>query len=171
MIFRNNLAVMRFLPALLLLANAAFGQVSESVRLLGSVEKPMTLTAESLQKRKHETRTDFQVVSSSGEVRKTIASLRGVLLRDVLNEAKITLTAPKDKGRYVIVATATDGYTATFAHNELFNNPTGDHVLLVFEENGKPIEKDGAIVLICAADKITGARHVKWLKTIEVRRL
>ena len=64
-----------------------------------------------------------------------------------------------------------DGYTAIFSYHEIFNNPTGDKILVLFEENGMPIDKDGAFVLISATDKITGARHVKWLKTIEVKKI
>jgi DMSO/TMAO reductase YedYZ molybdopterin-dependent catalytic subunit len=161
-----------FFFGLLFLSNYfAPAQPSESVRLTGAIEKPMTLTVESLRNRKPETRTNVKIVSASGEVRKSFRTVRGVLLREVLLEAGLTISVPKERGRYVIVATATDGYTATFSYHELFTNPTGDDVLLLYEEDGKPIEQDGAIVLLCAHDKITGARHVKWLQTIEVRRL
>ncbi len=42
---------------------------------------------------------------------------------------------------------------------------------MIFEENGQPIDKDGAFVVFCATDKVTGARHVKWVSGIEVSKM
>lgn len=100
-----------------------------------------------------------------------ITSFRAVLLRDLLDRAGVDLVNPKEKGRYYIVTRATDGYTAVFAYNELVNNPTGQQVFVLFDENGKPITDDGAFVLLTANDTVTGARHVKWLNTIDVRKV
>ncbi len=156
--------------ALLFLPGFVFAQ-SETVEIKGLVEKPLTLTVEALKQLPVQEGRDFKIVSSSGEVRSTLGSYRGVRLTDVLKQAAIQLSNPKEKGRYFVVATATDGYTAIFSHNDLFNNPTGDGVLVLFEENGQPIGKNGAFVLISLTDTISGARHVKWLKTIEVRKV
>ncbi len=102
-------------------------------------------------------------VSSSRQVCRKIQSFRGVLLHDLLVKARITMPNQKEKGKYYIVAQATDGYTGVFAHNELFNNQTGNQVVVLFEEDGKPIVDDGAFVLLTADDTVSGARHVKWL--------
>ena len=77
---------------------------------------------------------------------------------------------PKDRGKYYILVSSSDDYQVLFAWNELYSSNTGEQVLLLYEENGKPIEEDGAFVVICTRDEITGPRHVKWVESIEVRR-
>lgn len=144
---------------------------SESIAISGNVENSLNLTTKDLQQMNVVNGTDFKVVSTSGEVRKEFKTYKGILLSELLDKAKIVLQSPKEKGKIYFVATATDGYTAIFSYHEIFNNPAGDKVLVLFEENEKLIDKDGAFVLISATDKITGARHVKCLQSIEVRRL
>lgn len=65
----------------------------------------------------------------------------------------------------------TDGYASVFAHNELFNNPTGKQVFVLYAENDQPIVADGAFVLLTTDDTVTGARHVKWLNRIEIKKV
>lgn len=162
---------MKFLfLAFLFLSPGVFAQ-SKTLEIKGLVEKPITLTSEQLQQMPVQEGRDFKIVSSSGDVRRKIDTYRGVRLSDVLKQAVIQLPNQKDKGKYYVVAQATDGYTAIFSHNDLFNNPTGDGVLILFEENGQPIVESGAFVLVSTIDKITGARHVKWLQTIDVRKV
>ncbi len=146
-------------------------QTSTQIELMGLVERPLIITLDSLKSLPLQTGGPINIVSTSGQVRKTFQSYRGVLLRDLLDKAHIQMPNQKDKGKYYVVTRATDGYTAVFAHNELFNNPTGKQVLILFEENGKPIAEDGAFVLLTGDDTITGARHVKWLNRIEVRKV
>ncbi|MCY7351257.1 MAG: molybdopterin-dependent oxidoreductase [Cytophagaceae bacterium] len=155
---------------LLLISPGVFAQ-SKTLEVKGLVEKTMTLTSEQLGQMPVQEGRDFKVVSTSGEVRRTLDTYRGVRLSDVLKQAVIQMPSQKDKGKYYVVAKATDGYTAIFSHNDLFNNPTGEGVLVLFEENGRPIVESGSFVLISTSDKITGARHVKWLQSIEVRKV
>jgi hypothetical protein len=45
-------------------------------------------------------------------------------------------------------------------------------VYVTFEENGEPITKDGGLMsIITLNDKVTGVRHVKWPKEIEIIKL
>lgn len=97
-------------------------------------------------------------------------SSRGVLLKDILNKAGIKQLNHTDRNFY-IVARASDGYKATFSWAEIFNNPTGDHTYVTFEENNKPITRKRTMVLNCNTDIKTGPRHVNWLKSIEVKRV
>ena len=63
-------------------------------------------------------------------------------------------------------------FTSTaFSYHEVLNNPLGNDVLLLIEENGQPIAQDGDVVLISLSDYVTGNRHVKWLSSIELRKL
>ena len=146
-------------------------QQSSSIRLSGLVDHPLTLTIDSLRTMPAQIGGPVDIVSSSGQVRKTIRSFRGALLRDLLDKARIQLPNQKEKGKYYVVARGTDGYTAIFSHNELFNNPTGKQVFVLYAENDQPITTDGAFVLLTTDDLVTGARHVKWLNRIEVRKV
>lgn len=165
----KNLLLTFLLFAYFVIAKAQ--STSQTLSISGLVENPLTLKISNLQQMKITEGSDFKVMSTSGETRKTFKTYKGILLKDLLDKAKINLQNPKEKGKLYFVATATDGYTAIFSYHEIFNNSTGDQVLVLFEENGMPIDKDGAFVLISATDKITGARYVKWLKTIEVKRI
>ncbi len=144
---------------------------STQIKLTGLVSRPLTVTIDSLRQLPQKAGGPINIVGSTGQVRRVIKSFKGVLLRDLLDRAGVALSNPKEKGKYYVVARATDGYTAVFAYNELINNPTGQQTFVLFEENGKPITDDGAFVLITSDDTVTGARHVKWLNQIEVRKV
>jgi len=139
---------------------------NHEIDVKGEVEFPLQLSVDSLKKMKVVTLNDFKVVCQSGEVKKDDKICKGVLLKDILEKAKIKQNGHKDRNFY-IVARASDDYKATFSWAEIFNNPTGENTFVLFEENGKPI-KNGEMILICKNDIKTGPRHVYWLKSIEV---
>lgn len=143
---------------------------SDRITVTGAVEHPLTLTVDSLERMTVATIKDFNVVCQSGDTVKENYSCKGVLLRDILEKAKIKQSGHKDRNFY-IVARATDNYKATFSWGEIFNNPTGDNVYVLIEENGQPIVEKGDMILICGNDIKTGPRHVYWLKGIEVYRV
>lgn len=140
--------------------------VNHKIEVKGDVEFPLQLTVDSLKKMKAVSIDDFKVVCQSGEVKKVDKVCKGVLLKDILEKAKIRQNGHKDRNFY-IVARASDDYKATFSWAEIFNNPTGENTLILFEENGKPV-KNGEMIAICKNDIKTGPRHVYWLKSIEV---
>ena len=143
--------------------------VNHQIEVKGDIEFPLQLSVDSLRKMKVVTLNDFKVVCQSGETKKVDASCKGVLLKDILEKAKIKQNGHKDRNFY-IVARASDDYKATFSWAEIFNNPTGQNTYVLFEENGKPI-KNGEMILICKNDIKTGPRHVYWLKSIEVNKV
>ncbi|HRK52634.1 MAG TPA: molybdopterin-dependent oxidoreductase [Cyclobacteriaceae bacterium] len=144
--------------------------ISKEVEVKGDVEFPFTFTVDALKKMNVVTIEDFVVVCQSGSEVKENKSSKGVLLKDILEKAKIIQTNHKDRNFY-IVARATDNYMATFSWAEIFNNPTGENVYIIFEENGIPIKNQGDMILICKNDIKTGPRHVTWLKSIEIKRV
>lgn len=143
--------------------------VNHEIEVKGDVEFPLRLSVDSLKKMKVVTIDNFKVVCQSGEVKKDDKVCKGVLLKDILEKAKIKQDGHKDRNFY-IVARASDDYKATFSWAEIFNNPTGENTYVLFEENGKPV-KSGEMILICKNDIKTGPRHVYWLKSIEVNRV
>ncbi len=140
--------------------------VNHEIEVKGDVEFPLQLSVDSLKKMKVITIDNLKITGKNGEVKREIKVCKGVLLKDILEKAKIKQNDHKDRNFY-IVARASDDYKATFSWAELFNNPTGENTFVLFEENGKPV-KNGEMILICKNDIRTGPRHVYWLKSIEV---
>lgn len=144
--------------------------ISKVIQVTGAVERTLALTVDSLRAMDVDTIADFKVVCQSGDTVKENFTSTGVLLKDILDKAEIVQTNHKDRNFY-IVARATDGYKATFSWAEIYNNPTGENVYVLFEGNGQPIGAKGDFILICRNDIKTGPRHVYWLKSIEVNRV
>ena len=144
--------------------------VSKEIKVTGDVLTPLTLTVDSLKKMKVVELKDFKIVCQKGLTKDSVESTKGVLLTDILEKAKIAQQEHKDRNFY-IVARASDDYKATFSWAELFNNPTGEKVFVLFEQNGKPLKEKGEMILVSMTDAKTGPRHVKWLKSIEVTRV
>ena len=141
-----------------------------NISVTGDIQFPLNLTVDSLKKMNVVVLDSLNTVCQSGALRSQSKNSRGVLLRDIINKAGIKQLDHADRNFY-IVARASDGYKATFSWAELFNNPTGEHTYIIFEENNQPIIKNGAMVLSCNNDIKTGPRHVNWLKSIEVKRV
>lgn len=144
--------------------------VSKEIKVTGDVLTPLTLTVDSLKKMKVVELKDFKIVCQKGLTKDSVESTKGVLLTDILEKAKIAKQEHKDRNFY-IVARASDDYKATFSWAELFNNPTGEKVFVLFEQNGKLLKEKGEMILVSMTDAKTGPRHVKWLKSIEVTRV
>ena len=140
--------------------------VNHQIEIKGEVEFPLQLTVDSLRKMKVVDINNLKIVCQSGAVKKDDKTSKGVLLKDILEKARIKQNGHKDRNFY-IVARASDDYKATFSWAEIFNNPTGENTYVLFEENGQPV-KNGEMILICGNDIKTGPRHVYWLKSIEV---
>jgi hypothetical protein len=71
-----------------------------------------------------------------------------------------------------VVARATDNDLALFTWAELFISPVGDGVLVAWTVNGAPlVEGEGAFALVSARDTDSGPRHVRWLESVEFRRI
>lgn len=73
---------------------------------------------------------------------------------------------------FYLIARASDGYSVVISWNELFNSQSGNSFLLVLEADNKPQgEVPERILLIATKDLMTGRRHVKGLKSIEIKRI
>jgi DMSO/TMAO reductase YedYZ molybdopterin-dependent catalytic subunit len=168
-----------FLLALVLGAGSALAQkagpmppyFSDTVFVRGSIGKPMVLTVGNLHGLKLHHPGKHNVTCESGEVKKKIDGFEGVLLKDIVEAAGVTMASKKEQGKYIVVVTATDGYTATFAYDEIMYGPAGDAAYLLVSEGGKPIDRDGPFVVLCTSDKASGPRHVKWVRDIEIRKI
>ena len=137
-------------------------QTDAALRVLGDVEAPLALTVDDLRKLPSRRFDDRR----GGEMR----SYTGVLLRDVLNRAKPLERQPRGFRRSIVVATARDGYKAIFSWAELYLSPIGDGAYVVYERDGAPLQAgEGPLALVSLVDTSPGARHVRWLESVELR--
>lgn len=144
--------------------------MSHALKITGEVKNKGELTVGDLKKMPAQTLTDIPIISKHGTT--IIKSLKGVLLKDILDKAEIVSKNPGETKRMYVVASATDGYKAIFSWNELFNSPLSAGILVGYEKNQiKLDDSEGEFLLVSAKDFMTGARHVRWLSTVEVRKI
>ncbi len=144
--------------------------VTRQVTVTGDVVHPLVLTVDSLRKMEVTTLRELKIVCQTGMARDSAQTTLGVRLKDILEKATIDQQGHQDRNFY-IVARASDNYKATFSWAELFNNPAGEQVYVLFEQDGKPLKEKGEMILVSLSDTRTGPRHVKWLKSIEAQRI
>jgi hypothetical protein len=128
------------------------------LQIYGSVERPLSIDAETFSQLPQTTLKDVALVCRSGEVKAPPKALTGVLLRDLLEHAGLKAPGHGGRNRLVVLASGTDGYGAAFSYHELFNSRTGEGVLIV--------EEAGGFGLYSRHDYVTGPRHVRDLETL-----
>lgn len=144
-------------------------QPSQSLTVSGNVATKLVLDVAALSKREPSQVLAVPLADKEGN---PASMVRGIRLRDLLEEAKLVTQDHHTLKKTVVIARAVDGYKVVFSWSELFNSLTGESVLVLFERDGNPLAKDeGPIALISAKDLRTGPRHVRWLKEVEVRQV
>lgn len=157
-------------------SNAAFAHATtppnipaRSVAIAGGVEHMLHLDVDNLRRRPPQQIVELQLPGKDGGAS---SSVRGVRLRELLDEAKIVTRDHNTVKKLAVIASASDGYKVVFSWSELFNSPAGDSVLVLFERDGKPLPAtEGPLALIAGKDLRNGPRHVKFLQAIEVRQI
>lgn len=147
--------------------------VTETLKVSGHVEQPLSLSVAQLASEftLHQD-GNVALICQSGENKGQLESLKGVLLTDILQKAKIISREHNELKKIIIIATASDDYKAVFSWNELFNSPIGEGVLVFFEKDGAALNDfEGRIAMVSSKDTRTGPRHVRWLKQIDVVRI
>lgn len=143
-----------------------------SVTISGAVDQALTVRVADLRAYPPAQIIELKLAGSGGTDPGKTSVVRGVRLRDLIDQAKIVKRDHNTVKKLAIIATATDSYKAVFSWNELFNAELGDSVLVIFERDGKPLAaEEGPLALISGKDVRTGPRHVKWLQAVEVRQI
>ena len=139
----------------------------------GNVERELVWSIDELKRLPAQRVEDVRVVREQGATTGPPAVARrytGCLLRDILDRAKLVEKNRFDLRKSVVVVTASDGYRAVFSWAELYLSPIGDGVLIVYERDGAALsDSEGPLALVSLKDTRPGPRHVKWLRTVEVR--
>ncbi len=100
-------------------------------------------------------------------------AFKGVLLYDLIAAAKPQFDAntKNDALRWIVQATGSDGYAATFALGELDPNFGNKGVLVAFEQDGKPLPPEDGLLRLVVPTDLKGGRFISALVTVIVRRL
>lgn len=144
---------------------------SDSLRVFGEVEKPITFFLEDLMKCVSIQLDDLVIVNHNGEVKDTLTGLFGVPLKYVLKDIQYLSEKPKNLNELYFVFTATDGYKVVFSWNEIYNSDVGNNLFFITAMEEKKLHAlDQRIMFVSTTDLITGRRFIKGLASIEIRR-
>lgn len=140
---------------------------TNELKIEGLVEKKLVLNMDKLQEI-NALRTGSKTITLT----KNETTYEGVLLKEIIDQAKIDIKSRKDLNKVYIMAIASDNYKVLFSWNELFNSKIGDNVLIFLKKNGKLLdENEGKLALISIEDTNENPRHIKWLEKIIVNKI
>ncbi|WP_294250185.1 molybdopterin-binding protein [uncultured Chryseobacterium sp.] len=143
-----------------------------SVKVTGTIEKPVIVSLEDLKKYETHQITSIDILNHKLEFKKNLKNLKGVLLKDLLEQVKFNAASPKDLSMFYLVCIAEDGYKVVYSWNEIFNSTAEKQAMLITGTGGTSIadNKEG-ITLITPGDKATGRRYVKNLSEIIINKV
>jgi len=115
---------------------------------------------------------DLVLYNQKGEVKDSIKSLKGILLKTLLAKTELVYEKPKELNEFCFVLTSSDSYKVVLSWNEIYNTTIGDQFFIITEMEGKPIrEMEERILFLSAGDLKTGRRYVRGLDHIDVKRV
>jgi len=146
--------------------SAQFNHIpTDSFTIEGKVKRHLTFSLADLDTFKTKSLPDVVITDHMGKEKNTLTQLKGILLKDILNNVEIDAENPKVLSAYYFVFVASDNYKVVFSWNELFNTETGNNVYIITEENGKKMkDTDERIAIVAVTDIRTGRRHMSNIK-------
>jgi DMSO/TMAO reductase YedYZ molybdopterin-dependent catalytic subunit len=145
---------------------------SRTLAVSGMVKNPLVLDVAALRAMPATEFGETPMYCGREEPKYVVESYRGVLLRDILDAAVVDDDLRHSRNYMYVVANATDDYKVVFSLHEIRNTPIGDEILVFYEKNGEPLgTAEGLIALVSVADRNRCNRHIRWLNSIEVRRV
>lgn len=148
--------------------------VTDRIGVTGAVAHPLTLDVAALRAlpKSSEVILERKGADKGGDSAGKRETYKGVLMCDLLQQAAVTSVDHNDVKKMVIIAAASDGYKVVFSWSEACNSPLGNGIIVYYEKDGAPLpDSEGHIALISAQDTRIGPRHVKWLQTLDVRKI
>jgi DMSO/TMAO reductase YedYZ molybdopterin-dependent catalytic subunit len=142
----------------------------QTLEVVGQVQNPLRLSVADLQTMPGYDWVTLTSNTCEGNPQKARKKgYRGVLLREIVLKAGLQSDDPKGWKRAYVVARSSDGYVALFSWNELINTDVGDAVLVVYRQHSPEQDACGEhLSLVSGSDRHSGARQVKWLRSIEL---
>lgn len=136
----------------------------------GRVKEPVTLSMDKLRQMDMVKTDHLKMICGEGDVKGDIGCCTGVLLTDIINLAEVIAPEHNDTKKMYVVATSDDGYKTLFAWQELYNSDNGEGIIVVLERDGVPVYDNYASAdLVSARDILTGPRHVRDIRSIDIR--
>ena len=136
----------------------------------GRVKNPVTLSMNDLRQMDIVETGPLKLICGEGDVKGDLGRCTGVLLTDIINLSEVIAPEHNDTKKMYVVAISGDGYKTLFAWQEIYNSDNGEGIIVVLEKNGVPVYEDYASAdLISAKDILSGPRHVKDIRSIDIR--
>jgi len=143
--------------------------MSHELTVSGLVKKPLCLTVADLLRMSSVEIQMLTIICGSGTEKGSIKGYRGVLLRDILEQASVIITEHHAPNRLYLKLTSNDGYKVLLGWQELNNTVAGEKALVVFKRDGQPLdESEGEFVFVSENDYRPGPRRMRYLSRIEV---
>lgn len=143
---------------------------SETLKIEGKIKAEKTFSLSQLDSFPKVAIKDQTLYNQKGEEKSSVKNMKGVLLKNVLENIKFVYDKPKELNEFYFVFVATDGYKVVFSWNEIYNTETGNNFYIVTEMEGKKLKDlEQRILFISTADLKSGRRYIKALEKIQVK--
>lgn len=137
--------------------------------LRGEIKNPQTITMAALTEFKAKDLNDVTNYNEKGEARATYRTVKGVLLKEVLQKVQLNTTNSKQLYAFYVECTATDGYKTVFTWNELMNTLNGENIFIVTSRDGKDIANlDDRIAILQLTEPGKGHLNIKGVQQITI---
>jgi hypothetical protein len=157
------------------MTEAGSGEKHEKVNkyylaISGRVKTPLALGMDELRRMDIVETDHLMIICGEGDPKGSLGRCKGVLLTDIVNLSEVIAPEHNDTKKTYLVASSEDGYKTVFSWQELYNTPTGEGVLVIFEKDGRPLYEDHSSAdLISVIDHLSGPRWVKNIRYIEIK--
>lgn len=143
--------------------------MSHELQVTGMVKNPLCLSVADLRLMAAVEINELTMICGSGTEKGSVKGYRGVLLRDILEQASASITDHHAPNRLYLKLTSNDGYMVIFSWQEINNTTVGERAIVIFERDGKPLgEDEGEFAFVSANDYRPGPRRMRYLSRIEV---
>lgn len=163
---------MKYIVTILLFLTATLkAQHASSLQIKGDIAQPVTISFTDLNTYTVHEIKSLDILNHKMEFKKTLKNLKGVWLKDLLNQVKFNVSSPKELSMFYLVCTADDGYKVVYSWNELFNSTTEKNPMIITESDGvSALKKEDGISLVTPGDQATGRRYVKNISQIIIHK-
>jgi len=163
---------MKYIVTILLFLTATLkAQHASSLQIKGDIAQPVTISFTDLNTYTVHEIKSLDILNHKMEFKKTLKNLKGVWLKDLLNQVKFNVSSPKELSTFYLVCLADDEYKVVYSWNELFNSTTEKNPMIITESDGvSALKKEDGISLVTPGDQATGRRYVKNISQIIIHK-